>query len=150
MGSTSWSRGTGRCESSCPTPSASSPRPSWPTRYRRAAVVVCPSRSEGFGIVLRAMAHGKPVVATAVGGLQELVRHARTGASSWSPATRRHCASRSSFCSQTPPSGTGSERTPAPTSPSDSPGRRSPQATVDAYRAALGVETPGRTLEAAA
>ena len=49
-------------------------------RYRRAAVVVCPSRSEGFGVVCaEAMAHGKPVVATAVGGLKELVRHARTG-----------------------------------------------------------------------
>jgi glycosyltransferase involved in cell wall biosynthesis len=49
-------------------------------RYRRAAVVVCPSRSEGFGVVCaEAMAHGKPVVATAVGGLQELVDHARTG-----------------------------------------------------------------------
>ena len=49
-------------------------------RYRRAAVVVCPSRSEGFGVVCaEAMAHGKPVVATSVGGLKELVRHARTG-----------------------------------------------------------------------
>ena len=49
-------------------------------RYRRAAVVVCPSRSEGFGVVCaEAMAHGKPVVATAVGGLKELVTHARTG-----------------------------------------------------------------------
>jgi starch synthase len=49
-------------------------------RYRRAAVVVCPSRSEGFGVVCaEAMAHGKPVVATAVGGLKELVDHGRTG-----------------------------------------------------------------------
>jgi glycosyltransferase involved in cell wall biosynthesis len=50
------------------------------TRYRRAAVVVCPSRSEGFGVVCaEAMAHGKPVVATAVGGLKELVQHGKTG-----------------------------------------------------------------------
>jgi glycosyltransferase involved in cell wall biosynthesis len=49
-------------------------------RYRRAAVVVVPSRTEGFGVVCaEAMAHGKPVVATAVGGLKELVQHARTG-----------------------------------------------------------------------
>jgi glycosyltransferase involved in cell wall biosynthesis len=49
-------------------------------RYRRAAVVVCPSRSEGFGVVCaEAMAHGKAVVASAVGGLEELVSHGRTG-----------------------------------------------------------------------
>jgi glycosyltransferase involved in cell wall biosynthesis len=48
--------------------------------YARAAVVVCPSRSEGFGIVCaEAMAHAKPVVATAVGGLAELIRHEETG-----------------------------------------------------------------------
>jgi glycosyltransferase involved in cell wall biosynthesis len=49
-------------------------------RYRRAAVVVCPSRSEGFGVVCaEAMAHGKAVVAAAIGGLNELVSHGRTG-----------------------------------------------------------------------
>lgn len=49
-------------------------------RYARAAVVVCPSRSEGFGVVCgEAMAHGKPVVASAVGGLANLVKHGETG-----------------------------------------------------------------------
>lgn len=49
-------------------------------RYARAALVVCPSRSEGFGVVCaEAMAHGKPVVAYAVGGLAELVEHEQTG-----------------------------------------------------------------------
>jgi glycosyltransferase involved in cell wall biosynthesis len=48
--------------------------------YARAAVVVCPSRSEGFGMsCAEAMAHGRAVVATRVGGLVDLVRHGETG-----------------------------------------------------------------------
>ena len=48
--------------------------------YERAAVVVCPSRREGFGVVCaEAMAHGRPVVATAVGGLLDLVVDEETG-----------------------------------------------------------------------
>jgi glycosyltransferase involved in cell wall biosynthesis len=48
--------------------------------YGRAAVVCCPSRREGFGLVAaEAMAHGRPVVATRVGGLRDLVRHRETG-----------------------------------------------------------------------
>ena len=49
-------------------------------RYERAAVVVCPSRREGFGVVCaEAMAHGRPVVASAVGGLRDLVVDGETG-----------------------------------------------------------------------
>jgi glycosyltransferase involved in cell wall biosynthesis len=49
-------------------------------RFRSAAVVVVPSRSEGFGVVCaEAMAYGKPVVASAVGGLVGLVRDGETG-----------------------------------------------------------------------
>jgi len=48
--------------------------------FARAAVVVCPSLSEGFGVVCgEAMAHGKPVVASAVGGLANLIEDGRTG-----------------------------------------------------------------------
>jgi glycosyltransferase involved in cell wall biosynthesis len=48
--------------------------------YERAAVVVCPSRREGFGVVCaEAMAHGRAVVASSVGGLLDLVQHEQTG-----------------------------------------------------------------------
>ena len=48
--------------------------------YGRAAIVACPSRREGFGIVCaEAMAHARPVVASAAGGLLDLVVHGETG-----------------------------------------------------------------------
>ena len=48
--------------------------------YERAAVVVCPSRREGYGVAAReAMAHGRPVIATAVGGLLDAVEDGVTG-----------------------------------------------------------------------
>ncbi len=48
--------------------------------YRRAAVVACPSRREGFGVAcLEAMAYARPVVATNVGGLRDLVVDGETG-----------------------------------------------------------------------
>lgn len=46
----------------------------------RAEVVVVPSRWESFGYTcLEAMALGRPVVASAVGGLAEIVEHGRSG-----------------------------------------------------------------------
>jgi glycosyltransferase involved in cell wall biosynthesis len=48
--------------------------------YARAAVVACPSHREGFGVAcLEAMAHSRPVVASAVGGLLDLVVDGETG-----------------------------------------------------------------------
>jgi len=48
--------------------------------YERAAIVVVPSRREGYGMVAReAMAHARPVVATAVGGLVDAVDDGVTG-----------------------------------------------------------------------
>jgi glycosyltransferase involved in cell wall biosynthesis len=49
------------------------PRPELGSYYERAAVVCVPSRREGYGVVAReAMAYGRPVVATAVGGLVDV------------------------------------------------------------------------------
>ncbi len=48
--------------------------------YERAAVVVVPSRREGYGMVAReAMAFARPVVATSVGGLVDAVEDGVTG-----------------------------------------------------------------------
>ena len=48
--------------------------------YERAAVVCVPSRREGYGFVAHeAMAYGRPVVATAVGGLVDAIEDDVTG-----------------------------------------------------------------------
>jgi glycosyltransferase involved in cell wall biosynthesis/SAM-dependent methyltransferase len=48
--------------------------------YERAAVVACPSRREGYGVVAReALAHARPVVASSVGGLTDAIEDGVTG-----------------------------------------------------------------------
>jgi glycosyltransferase involved in cell wall biosynthesis len=48
--------------------------------YERAAVVAVPSRREGYGMAAReAMAHGRPVVATSVGGLVDAIEDGVSG-----------------------------------------------------------------------
>jgi glycosyltransferase involved in cell wall biosynthesis len=48
--------------------------------YERAAVVVVPSRREGYGVVAReAMAYGRPVVTSGVGGLADAIDDGVTG-----------------------------------------------------------------------
>jgi glycosyltransferase involved in cell wall biosynthesis len=48
--------------------------------YERAVVVCVPSRREGYGMVAReAMAHGRPVVATRVGGLVDAIVDGESG-----------------------------------------------------------------------
>jgi len=46
----------------------------------RASIVVVPSLGEGFGMVaLEAMERARPVIAAAIGGLGDIVRHGETG-----------------------------------------------------------------------
>ena len=56
------------------------PREELSRLYERASVVVFPSRRDGFPVVCaEAMAHGRAVVATAVGGLPDMVVDGETG-----------------------------------------------------------------------
>ena len=51
-----------------------------PSLYALCDIFVLPSRMEGWGLaIMEAMAMMKPVVATRVGGIPELVQHGRTG-----------------------------------------------------------------------
>lgn len=56
------------------------PRKQLISLYQIADVVVVPSLYEPFGLVaIEAMSFGIPVVATAAGGLQEIIKHGKTG-----------------------------------------------------------------------
>ncbi len=60
--------------------SASCRTTSWRELYDRASVVVLVSNMEGLpNVLLEAMAHGKTVIATPVGGIPTLIEDGRTG-----------------------------------------------------------------------
>jgi type III pantothenate kinase len=106
--------------------------------YERAAVVVCPSRREGYGVVAReAMAYGRPVVASAVGGLLDAVEDGVTGllVPPRDPAALRAAVERLL--------GDAELRNRLGEAARDKAGRelswdRATEATLDAYRAAVG------------
>ena len=107
--------------------------------YERAAVVACPSHREGYGVVAReAMAHGRPVVATAVGGLLDAVEHEVDGPSRASARSR--CAPVGARAPARRPRAARPSRRRGPDDvPSrGSPGRLRPRGRSAAYRAALG------------
>ncbi len=80
MACRSSSSATGRSATLFPQAVGFVPPPEVGAYYERAAVVVVPSRREGYGMVAReAMAYGRPVVATAVGGLVDAVEDGVTG-----------------------------------------------------------------------
>ena len=65
--------------------------------YERAAVVCVPSRREGYGMTAReAMAYGRPVVATRVGGLLDAVVPDVTGLAGLGGRTLRRRSTTSS------------------------------------------------------
>ncbi len=72
--------GDGPLRASVPNGLGYLPRAEVLEHYRRAAVVVCPSRRDGFPLACaEAMAYGCAVVATSVGGLPDMVIDGETG-----------------------------------------------------------------------
>ena len=72
--------GDGPLREQLPTALAAVPPAEVGAYLERAAIVVCPSRREGYGVVAReAMAYARPVIATAVGGLPDAVVDGETG-----------------------------------------------------------------------
>ena len=115
--------------------------------YERAAVVAVPSHREGFGVACaEAMAHGRPVVASAVGGLLDLVVDGETGLLVPPRDVDALRGPRSSGCSATPGCAAGSARPAASASGSTSPGRRSPTRRSRPTRTRLPAERPAVVL----
>ena len=74
------SSATARCATSCPSAVGFVPHDELGPYYERAAVVCVPSRREGYGVAAReAMAYGKAIVSTGVGGLADAIDDGVTG-----------------------------------------------------------------------
>ena len=107
--------------------------------YERAAVVCVPSRREGYGVAAReAMAYGKAIVSTGVGGLADAIEDGVTGLVVPPRRRRRRCGRRSSAARRrrpAAPAGRGRAREGAGDLRR---GRVATEATIAVYRDAIG------------
>ena len=133
------SSATGRCGSSCRRPSGSSRTTSSAPTTSAPPSSACPSRREGYGVAAReAMAYGKAIVATGVGGPRRCDRRRRHGPRRAAGRRRRRCARRSSGSSATPACGAGSATAAREKAQATYAWPVATEATIAVYRDAIG------------
>ena len=110
--------------------------PEIPAYFRRADVVALPYRQiEQSGVLYTALAFGKPIVASAIGGFTEVGERDRALRLVAARRPRRARGRRSPSCSPTPRRGPSSPRQPARAAAGPySWDARSPRRTLDLYR----------------